>query len=126
MQLKRVAPERLAAKGIIAKYLSPLIDHRLGMPINFGINTVLGRWSSRRNSKQCHCAKRRDYQYFRLALHQVAASCNDAHDSSARANPATPPSRWDLEVGRSDPRASQGSLNDSKRNLQQRCQKSRL
>src|SRR5262249_7316650 len=79
MQLKRITPECLAAKGVIAKYLSPLIDHRLGVAINLGINTVLRRWSSGSNdgSKQCHCAKRRDYWKFRLALQQAAASCDD-------------------------------------------------
>ena len=80
MQLKRVTPECLTAKGVIAKYLSPLIDHRLGVAINLGINIVLRRRSSKSNdgAKQRHCAKRHDYQYFPLALDKTAASCKDA------------------------------------------------
>src|SRR5262249_50232462 len=80
VQLKCVAPKCLAAKGVIAKYLSSLIDHRLGVAINLVINIVLRRWSSRSNdgAKQRHCAKRHDYQYFPLALEKTAASCKDA------------------------------------------------
>ncbi|MGO9686493.1 MAG: hypothetical protein ACLPTZ_28615 [Beijerinckiaceae bacterium] len=47
MQVQCVAPEPLAAEGVVTKYFSALVEHRLGMACDLGIETGTTRRGGR-------------------------------------------------------------------------------